>query len=81
MLDIPSWAWITWAASSLIGFCVLEFVALTNKRESDTLSENLRRWLGISPPRPVKRYAIPVFVGGLVGFVIWFVPHIALNIW
>jgi hypothetical protein len=76
MLNIPSWAWITWAAAT-----VVVFVALANRRKGDTLSKNLRRWLGINPLRPVKRYTIPVFVAGLVGFVVWFVPHIVLSIW
>lgn len=81
MLGIPSWAWVTWAAASLVTFFILELVALMNNRDHDTLSENLRRWLGINPPRPVRRWTVPLFIVVLVGFVVWFVPHIVLSIW
>ena len=81
MPEIPSWAWIVWGSVSLGSFAVLETVALANKRDGDTLSENLRRWLGIHPSRPARRFAVPAFVVGLAIFVVWFVPHIVLNIW
>ncbi|MEV4474657.1 hypothetical protein [Nonomuraea sp. NPDC049504] len=81
MFGIPSWAWMVWAALSVGSFLILEFAALANTRENDTLSENLRRWLGLDPPRPVRKILAPLFIAGLVGFVVWFVPHILWSLW
>ncbi|MCW2881920.1 MAG: hypothetical protein JWQ95_6020 [Sphaerisporangium sp.] len=81
MPHVPAWAWIAWAVASLGVFAALETVALANRRTGDTLSENIRRWLGIHPYRPVRRYAVPAFAVVLLGFVAWFVPHILLSIW
>lgn len=75
---IPSWAWIVWGAVTLVSFLALEAVALGNKYDGDTLSENIRRWLGIDPPRPVRQVAVPLFVSVVVGFIAWFIPHLVL---
>lgn len=80
MPEIPAWMWITWAAIALGGFAILETIALANRREGDTLSENIRRWLGITPPNPRRRILVPAFVAGLLVFVVWFIPHIVFNV-
>lgn len=80
VVEIPGWAWILWGSVSLTTFLVLEVIALTNERTGDTLSENIRRWLGITPPSPVRQVAVPVFVAVLLGFVAWFLPHILFSI-
>lgn len=78
---VEAWVWIAWLVVCLGGFAVLETLALINRRRGDTLSENIRRWLGIDPPNPVARIGIPAFVGVLVIFLIWFIPHIVFQIW
>jgi hypothetical protein len=81
MLGVPSWAWVAWLAMSAGTFAILETIALINRRLGDTLSENTRRWLGITPARPVRRYTVPAFAAALVVFVVWFVPHIIWSLW
>ncbi|MGI5493869.1 hypothetical protein [Microtetraspora malaysiensis] len=81
LLGVPSWAWAAWAATAFGTFAALETIALVNRNRGDTLSENIRRWLGINPDRPVRRYTIPIFLGGLIAFVVWFGPHIIWSIW
>lgn len=78
---IPSWAWVVWITGTLTSFAILETVALANRRQGDTLSENIRRWLGIHPPSTVRRVGVPMFVAVLVGFVVWFIPHIVFSLW
>lgn len=77
---IPAWMWIVWLAVAAGGFAILETIALANRRDGDTLSENIRRWLGITPPSTRRRIAVPVFVGALILFLVWFLPHIVFNI-
>lgn len=76
---IPSWVWIAWLAVTGLSFAGFETVALVDRRSGDTLSENIRSWLGIEPKRPWRRIAIPVFIGALLTFVAWFIPHIVLS--
>ena len=69
---MPSWLWIAWLAAVALSFGVLEGAALLSRAPGDTLSENLRRWLGIYPPPPraaCRRGAFrldPVRVRGMV---------------
>lgn len=74
-------AWITWLAAVAVSFAVLESIALATPRAGDTLSENVRRWLGIAPVRPWRRWGVAGFLATLVGFTVWFGPHIVLSIW
>jgi hypothetical protein len=76
---VPSWIWIGWLVVTGLSFAVLETIALIDRRRGDTLSENIRAWLGIDPVRPQRRIAIPVFIGAFLTFVAWFVPHIVLR--
>ena len=68
--------WTIWLASVAVSFAVLEGIALYSKREGDTLSEVLRKWLGIDPPNRKRLIGIPAFLAVLIGFVAWFAPHI-----
>lgn len=64
------WAalWIAW---SLI-FAVAEGVALANKRDNDTLSENFRRLFHTR----TSKVGRAVFAVGWFGFSGWFAIHI-----
>lgn len=72
-----SWstAWIIWLTVTAFSFAVLEWVTF---RKQQTLSENLRRWLGVEPRKPWRRVGIPAFMAVMLGFVAWFVPHITV---
>lgn len=73
---VADWLWVVWIVACLATFGVLEGIAIVNRTEGDTLTENLKRWLGIDPPRPWKRAGIATFTSVVLGFVSWFVPHI-----
>lgn len=78
-------AWIIWLAATIVTFGVLELMAIRQSAlarstggvdQRGTLSENLRRWLGVDPPRPWRRVAAAAFASGLTALVNWLVPHI-----
>ena len=73
---IPDWLWVVWLAAVAVSFGAIEGVAIHNRRGGDTLTENLRRWLGISPPRPGRRVAAELFAAAVLGFAAWLVQHI-----
>jgi hypothetical protein len=75
------WAaiWRTWLAVAAMTFAVLETIALIRRQPGDTLSENTRHWLGTD--RRWATWGALGFVVALVGFVIWFVPHIVFKAW
>lgn len=79
-MNIPEWAWIAWLAVAAGGFAILETIALANRRHGDTLSENIRAWLGITPPNVRRRIAVPIFAAVLIVFLAWFLPHIIFDI-
>lgn len=64
------WAgfWITWT----VFFAVAEGIALANKREDDTLSENFRRLFRTR----TSKIGRAIFAVGWVGFSAWFAIHI-----
>lgn len=70
-----SWetVWIVWLAVASVSFGVLEWVTI---RKGQTLSENLRRWLGVEPRKPWRKVGIPAFAAVVLGFAAWFIPHI-----
>lgn len=76
MPAVPEWLWLAWLAATLAAFAALETVALLNRHGGDTLSERLRRWLGVEPVRARRRLAAPLFAGALLAFLAWFLPHI-----
>lgn len=65
--------WIVWAAFTLASFAVLEWLTI---RRGQTLSANLRRWMGVEPRKPWRHIGIATFVGAVLAFVAWFIPHI-----
>jgi hypothetical protein len=75
------WAmvWSIWLAIVAVTFAVLEAVALIRRGRGDTLSENLRSWLGTD--RTWKTWGAFGFVVALIGFVVWFLPHIVFKTW
>jgi hypothetical protein len=75
------WAriWTVWLAVVAATFAVLEGIALVRRQPGDTLSENTRHWLGTD--RTWTTWGALGFVIALVGFVVWFVPHIVFNAW
>jgi hypothetical protein len=64
------WAgiWIAWTAV----FAVAEGIALANKRDGDTLSENFRRLFRTR----TSKVGRAVFAVGWFGFAGWFAIHI-----
>jgi hypothetical protein len=75
------WAtvWSIWLAIVAVTFAVLEAIALVRREPGDTLSENTRAWLGTD--KTWKTWGALGFVIALVGFVVWFVPHIVFHAW
>jgi len=64
-----TWLWIIWIAA----FGVIEFAALRDKAEGDTLSEHIRVLIGTkSPGRNWENWLFRIGLGGLL---VWFVPH------
>ncbi|MGH3388216.1 MAG: hypothetical protein ACRDOO_04995 [Actinomadura sp.] len=77
MPEIPTWAWIIWVAVTVVSFAVLEALAILNgPAHRDTLSDNIRRLIGVDPPSRARLVGIPLFLAVLLGFVAWFIPHI-----
>lgn len=64
-------AWIVWLVVAGASFGVMEWLS-----GRETLSANLRRWLGIDPPKPWRPITIPLFAGAVAAFAAWFAPHI-----
>lgn len=69
--------WALFVIVPLLAFGIFEFLG----RHGHTLSSYVRRWLGISPPKPYRRRASLAFVVVLVGFDVWFIPHIVWSVW
>lgn len=69
--EINAWWWVAWAMI----FVVLETIAIFNRRKGDTLSENLKKLLGIFPDRQWKVIGIVI----VLGFSVWFGWHIAFQ--
>lgn len=65
--------WAAWLAVVALSFGVAEGVALA---KGETLSKVTRRWLGVAPRRPRRRWAVPAFVVAMLTFTAWFIPHI-----
>lgn len=65
--------WVVWLSVAAVSFAALEWITF---RRHQTLSENLRRWLGIEPRKPLRRLGVPAFIAVVLGFAAWFIPHI-----
>ena len=75
MDDFLNTAWAVWAGLFALSFAVLEGWALLNRRDGDTLSDQIRAWLGIYP---VKHWRL-AGAGALLGFLLWFGWHIVFQ--
>jgi hypothetical protein len=71
---VSSLIWIIWAGVTAIWFAVAEYMALSNKYEGDTLSENLRALIG---NHKVAKYGT---LGVWITFATWFALHIWFSI-
>ena len=60
--------WVLWG----VLFAIIEAIAVTNDKRSDTLSEHLRLWFRTDTKRGRTVWLV---VSG--GFMAWFVSHIA----
>lgn len=68
-------AWVVW----LLGFAVLEGVALARKAPGDTLSEHVWSWFRVRDERPtplVWLLRVPLLIGG-----VWLTGHLAFGWW
>jgi hypothetical protein len=61
--------WIVW----ILAFFAIEGFALRNNKVGDTLSENIREWIGTN--NPSRTWAMWILRIGLGGLLIWAVPH------
>lgn len=77
-MSLPDWAWAAWGLAVLATFAVLEGIALLNRRDGDTLSEHLRRWLGIDPANERRKAAVPLFIAAVVALAAWLIPHLLM---
>ena len=63
-----AYVWIAWTAM----FAVVEGIALANKRDGDTLSENIRHLFRTRTSKAGRAF----FAAGWLGFSGWFAIHI-----
>lgn len=73
-------AWQVFIGAAVIGFTSLETGAITTEQpgqDRNTLSANLRRWMGIKPQAPRRWWTRLVFLG----FLTWFEVHILTSWW
>lgn len=76
-LEVPAAVWAWFLILVVLVFAVLEGIALANRRDGDTLSENTRRWIRLDHPnRWVRASGAILFAAAAFGLVGWFVPHI-----
>lgn len=63
-----TYAWIAW----ILMFGVIEFAAIQDKREGDTLTEHVRAAIGTAGPRQWINWVARVGLGVLFA---WLIPH------
>lgn len=61
--------WLIWIA----GFGVIEYAALKNKKEGDTLTEHVRKLIGTKTEG--RNWENWLARGVLAGGIIWAIPH------
>jgi len=71
-----TWAWILW----IVGFGVIEYMAIKDKRKGDTLSEHVWKPIGTNH-KGKKTAAMWVARGALIAFFTWIIPHFFKGIW
>lgn len=64
-----TWLWALWIAA----FGVIEYAALKDKAEGDTLSEHVRKLIGTNTPG--RNWENWIFRAGLLGLFAWLIPH------
>ena len=64
-----SWLWVVWG----LLFGVVEYKAIKNKKEGDTLSEHV--WKLIGTDTPGRNWHHWLFRGALGALFIWLIPH------
>ena len=64
-------AWILW----IFGFLAIEYAAIKDKRQGDTLSENIWAVIGTKHKGP-KTALMWVARIGLGAFFVWVIPHL-----
>ena len=69
------WPWVVWLGAIFMTFWVLEIRGLHGD-PNNTLTYRLRSWLGISPRRPARHAAVPLFIAGILALPIWLVAHL-----
>jgi hypothetical protein len=72
--------WFGWFVISLLGFAIVEFISIADKTPNNTLSANIRKWLGINPQKDYRRIAVPAFIAAVAVFALWFIPHIVSTV-
>lgn len=73
------WPWFL--AAIVAGFTLWETSAIVQDRREWTLTFKIRTWLGIETNRPHRVWASIAFVIALIGFNVWFIPHIVFGWW
>jgi hypothetical protein len=63
-----TWAWILW----ILAFGVIEFAAIKDKREGDTLSEHVWKVIGTKGKKDAGKWILRL---GLAGLFAWLIPH------
>jgi Na+/H+ antiporter NhaC len=61
-------------AVMLIG-AILEWLGYISGKNG-TLSDTLRRWLGIDPVQHYRNMAVPLFISGVIAIVVWLSLHL-----
>lgn len=69
------WPWALWLGAIFVSFWALELRGLFGDPQK-TLTYRLRAWLGISPRRPVRHAAMPLFIAGILALPIWLIAHL-----
>lgn len=69
-----TWAWIAW----VLLFGVIEYAALKDKREGDTLTEHVRQLIGTWGKKDLGNWIARV---SLAGLFVWLVPHFFTGAW
>jgi len=68
-------AWIIWTTATIVGFAVIEGLALATGDMDNTLSAHLRLWLGLDPGKPWG-IAAGIAFGA---FLVWLGWHILID--
>jgi len=73
---LRTWYWPVLAAILAVGFAFGETWALVRKGKGGTATENIKKALGVDPPRKWRRVAVASFTAGILALAVWLVPHI-----